>query len=123
SEDNERLCSSDLPFAATYVPSGFASEPVEGPGGGATVPNATVVHFEGPRGMFIDVFRGTNRYTIGTARQITVLGSRAQIGAIEDGYAVDFTFGTPVFCNRFHVEGFGLVEQEVQRFAEGLTAG
>lgn len=115
------LCSDDLTFAPTYLPAGFDAEARPGPGGGADLPDdQTVVHFQGPQGVFIDLFRGGSRYTIADVRPITVLGQEGKLGVIEDGYGVDFTYGTPVVCNSYHIEAFGLGEDDVRRFAEGL---
>lgn len=114
-------CSTDLPFGATFVPEGIAGTPKVGPGGGASVPpQMAVVHYEGPQGTFIDVYRGSGHYVTAEPQTIRVLAGDGQLGIVEDGYGADFTYGGASKCDRYHVEAFGVDEADVVRFLEGL---
>ncbi|MFN2588956.1 MAG: hypothetical protein ABR613_12685 [Actinomycetota bacterium] len=108
-----------VPFEPTYLPPGFEAGPKEGAGGDAPDVVGTVAHFGGSTGRFIEVtvpFRGGFAETRRAA--VTVLGRRGVLGAIHEGYAVEFRVGR---C-RYELLGYGVTRRQLRDFAEGLVA-
>jgi hypothetical protein len=105
-----------VPFAPTYVPPGFASRARPG-SGGAPGRGGAIAHFAGPAGRVIDVWAGEQAF-VGVERiGIEVLGRRAVLGAVHDGYSVDFRTER---CG-YQLLAYGVTREELRDFAEGLV--
>jgi hypothetical protein len=107
-----------LPFAATYVPPGFRARPKEAPGGGTASRPGVVAHFAGRPGRVIDVFVGERAFVPTERIRIEVLGRHAVLGAVHEGYSVDFRTER---CD-YQLVGYGVTREELRDFAEGLVA-
>lgn len=106
-----------VPFAPTHVPAGFRPGARTGSGGGSGSP-AAIAHFAGERGRFIDVtVPDAGRLSPTRRERIDVLGRRAVLGAIHEGYSVDFSL---IRC-RYQLLGYGVTRNELRDFAEGLV--
>lgn len=76
-----------------------------------------LVHYSLEKG-FVDVMAGPIEFfALNESEPIEVLGGRGTIGAIHEGYGVDFSTGG---CD-FQLLAYGLDLQETRGFAEGLT--
>lgn len=111
-----------IAFAPTYLPDGVDAEPRPGSGGSpdaAAAEEAGIIgHFRGPQGTFIDVLDGPPPSAVVRRSGITVLGARATLGVIHEGYAVAFRAGR---C-RYALAAYGVTRDQLRRFAEGLLA-
>lgn len=116
----ERAERCGVPFRPTYLPPGFSAKPQEGPGGDAALqPNApAIAHFRGPAARFVDVVVSPRASFAQTdPARVTVLGRHANLGAIHEGYSVEFWLG---HC-RYELLGYGVGRRELRDFATGLV--
>lgn len=115
-------CAPAVDFVPTYLPEGWSAELQPGEGGGGEFPGL-LGHYTGraprqaqPGPGFIDLLTEA-AYAQGSKERIEVLGSVATIGAIHEGFSVEFRHRD---CD-FVLMAFGISEDELRRFAEGLT--
>ncbi|HEV2757759.1 MAG TPA: hypothetical protein VG318_18520 [Actinomycetota bacterium] len=109
-----------VPFKPTYLPPGFSARARGGSGGGGPdQPDAPVLaHFRGPTGRFVDVVVSPRfSWAQADTDRVTVLGRHATLGAIHEGYSVEFRLGR---C-RYELLGYGVTRAQLRDFAAGLV--
>ena len=117
----------------SYVPNGFDASPKDGPGGGipADAWPGDAAHYQGgDPGTHITVTiikePGGIPQGHGGARPITMLGASGTIGAIEDGYSVEWVHPYPLngepCAAGLWIAAYGVSENELRGFAESLQA-
>lgn len=111
-------CGLRFGFVPTYLPPGFAARPQPGSGGERGVPLAQQTgssygHFAGEG--FINVL-GVPAFAQTNRSSIEVLGRKATLGDIHEGYSVEFRYRG---CS-YVLAGYGIERDELRRFALGL---
>jgi hypothetical protein len=118
-------CGPSPPVEATWVPEGWDRALAAGDGGhpeDPTVAPCQAHHWRGAElGRFINVIDGVSPYGIApdSTSQIMVIGRPAMVGVIHEGYAVEFATYSPQ--RRYTLLGYGVTQDDLRRFAEGLV--
>jgi hypothetical protein len=109
-------------FEPTYLPPGLDPKARPASGGDEELPAESpypVAHYRGPRGTFVDVRAGSGPSFVQTRpRPVVVLGTRASLGDVHEGYSVEFRVDR---C-RYELLAYGLERDELGAFAEGLVS-
>ena len=120
-------------FTPTSLPAGFDAELRPGSGGqieigpqGSIFPiepvDTAVHHYAGTPGHFIDIYPGSlPGYRAADTEPIAVLGTTGQLGAIEDGYKVEFSIDESP-CGSYAILGYGLSLDDFKDVISGLVA-
>ena len=113
-----RQCPSGVPFVATYLPAGFQPQRLAGPATGQpSVTNASIYHYNGPGGRYVEILRGGSRGVLQGSTGIIVLNRLAQIGPIPGGYAINVRLAG-ARCSAFQI-----VSNENDKAAELVKIG
>lgn len=129
-------CNEDIPFEATYVPEGFASEPEEGQASETSEPDMrgqVIEHYSSPQSRAIEIRRPGSAFIelarSDDSRMIEVLGEKTPnfgpMGPGDDRLLVQFVYSEPGApreseCSSYSANGFNISLRELIRFAEGL---
>ena len=113
------------PFEATYLPNGFRDKLRKGAGlfkGTDDYPTKGLLgHYLGPSEVSHVNFStdpGPLPYEPSVTKPLIVLGDRGNIGKIEGGWSVEFSYRN---CD-FEMDAYGLTRDETTRTAKGLRA-
>jgi hypothetical protein len=114
-------CKDEIPFEATFLPSGFDETLTEGPAEGKDEIEASVIyHWSGrAEDEYIEVFRGAARNKL-KGNKARILKRTGRIGKISGGgYAAKVKLGRGT-CTRYQIEAFGVSEKDFVKVVAGL---
>ncbi|MEX2395264.1 MAG: hypothetical protein WD826_12380 [Actinomycetota bacterium] len=112
-------CPNEIPFRATFLPSGFRNELQEGAGRDGAPKGVIVFHYEGSGDKVIDVFRGGRRTKFEKGEAVRVLGGTARIKEISGGFAARLPLGRGT-CSKYQYEAFGVSKEDMTKLVLGL---
>lgn len=114
-------------FEPSFVPDNWSYELQTGEGGGGAPYPGLIGHYgvpgaagtiRGAKPGFIDLITGVPGYLQGNSLPVEVLGEKASLGDIHEGYSVEFTHRSCAYV----LMAFGIDRNALRDFAEGLVS-